>query len=323
MEGHEYNKSLYLNAQRSANMTAMMPESPINSRQPWYWIVRGLIALVTIFGNGFVIYLISARQVLREQASPNWFVMSMAVADFCVGAVNFPLNMLFAFTASHQAETPLHWTILGFFMNIFLDASVTNLSLLTLDRYLAVVHPFTYETFMNPSRAYLLIIVAWGVAIILEIPYLVLDLQHASNEAYYVNLIMYMVIFAFLPSFFMLYSYARILCVARRHKLKIKKHKLQIASNNPSNRRMTQSGNKNGALVAVGTIVGIFLLCNSAMQYHLTCFISPSCEITNTSFYVFLLLRYLNSTPNFIIYAFMKKDFRRELRKSIRRRSFR
>lgn len=302
------------------NSSATLPNSgsPTKTRQPWYWIVRSIIALVTIFGNGFVIYLISARQVLREQASPNWFVMSMAVADFCVGFINFPLNMLFAFTPSAN-DQQVHWIILGFFMNIILDASVTNLSLLTLDRYLAVVHPFKYENFMNPSRALLFIAIAWGVAIILEIPYLMLDLQHASDEAYFVNLIIYMVIFAFLPSFFMIYSYGRILCIARKHQQRIRREKKQIASNNPSSKRMAQSGNKNGALVTVGTIVGIFLLCNSAMQYHLTCFVSPYCEITPTSFYVFLLLRYLNSTPNFIVYAFMKKDFRRELRKSIRR----
>lgn len=318
MEGHESNTTLP-GAQGNVSMK-MMPgfESPLISRQPWYWIVRSLIALVTIFGNGFVIYLISARQVLREQASPNWFVMSMAVADFCVGFINFPLNMLYAFTP-HTSERELPWTILGFFMNIFLGASVTNLSLLTLDRYLAVVHPFKYENFMNPSKALLFVVIAWGVTIILEIPYLVLDLQLASDEAYFVNLIIYMAIFAFLPSFFMIYSYGRILCIARKHKQKIRKEKKQIMSNNPSSKRMAQSGNKNGALVTVGTIVGIFLLCNSAMQYHLTCFISPYCEITTTSFYVFLLLRYLNSTPNFIVYAFMKKDFRRELRKSIRR----
>ena len=319
MEGHENNATLV--TQGNSSMLANFEEDVLTSRQPWYWIVRSLIALVTILGNGFVIYLISAKQVLREQPSPNWFVLSMAVADFCVGAVNYPLNILHAFTRDSRSQRlQTHWAVLGFFMNTILDASVTNLTLLTLDRYLAVVHPFKYENFMNPSKARLFIAIAWGVATIYEIPYLVLDLNNASAEAYYVNIIIYMVMFAFLPSFFMIYAYSRIMWIARRHKQRIKKEKKQIASNNPSRKRMAQSGNKNGALVTVGTIVGIFLLCNIAMQYNLTCFVASSyCSITKTSHYIFILLRSLNSAPNFIVYAFMKKDFQRELRKSIRR----
>ncbi|EDO39039.1 predicted protein [Nematostella vectensis] len=285
------------------------------STEAWYWILRGLIAFITIFGNGLVIYLVSFRKPLRDQPSPNWFVMSLALADFCVGAFNFPTMFVYAFTFNCFSQ-PSSWTwpILGFCMNVFLDASITNLTLLTLDRYLAVVHPFTYESFMTSSRAAGMIVSAWGITVILEIPYLVLDIQRAGDEAYTIHLWLYMVIFTFLPCVFMLYAYTRILIVARRHRKEISARLKRMASFSESTDvALAQRGNKNGAMYTVGIIVGIFLLCNSFVQYRLSCFLSPSCSMSAAESYLFLLLRYANSAPNFIVYAFMKSDFRREI----------
>ncbi|KXJ21969.1 dopamine receptor 2 [Exaiptasia diaphana] len=297
---------------------------PTFSRELWYWLARGIIAIITIFGNGLVIYLISSRVVLREQPSPNWFVLSMAVADFCVGFINFPLNIYFAFTLLPSVKDPgEQWAVLSLVQNVSFNASVTNLVLLTLDRYLAVVHPFTYESFMTAKRVLWLIILAWGVATLMEIPYLVLDLQGRAGtdpNDYLVMLVIYSVVLVFLPSFFMIYAYGRIICVARRHKQKIKEHEKQLASNSSIRRgKMAHSGNKNGAMVTVGTLVLIFVLSNLVTEYRCLCYLIPSCFESIQAAYVFLFLRNLNSAPNFIVYAFMKQDFRRELRKTIRR----
>lgn len=304
----------------SAHPVIVVP--PVLSRELWYWLTRGVIALITIFGNGLVMYLISTRIVLREQASPNWFVLSMAVADFCVGFINFPLNIYFAFTNVSIPMFSTSWAILSLIQNVSLNASVLNLVLLTLDRYLAVVHPFTYEMFMTPKRVLLLIIFAWGLSTLIEIPYLVLDLQGRAGtdpESYLVILVIYMVLMVFLSSFFMIYAYGRIIWVARKHRQKIKEHKKQLASNSSTRRKMAHSGNKNGAMVTVGTLVLIFLLSNFVSEYRYVCYLLPDCHESIESAYVFTFLRYLNSAPNFIVYAFMKQDFRRELRKTIRR----
>lgn len=297
---------------------------PLTSRELWYWLTRGIIAFVTIFGNGLVMYLISTRIILREQASPNWFVLSMAVADFAVGFVNFPLNMYYAFTnLPGVPPDTVSWSFLSLLQNLFINASVLNLVLLTLDRYLAVVHPFMYEMFMAPRKILILIGFAWGIAGLIEIPYLVLDLQGlaATNpNSYSVYLVIYMILMVFSPSFFMIYAYGRILWVARKHKKKIKEHKKQLASNMSVRGRMSQNnGNKNGAMATVGTIVLIFVLSNFVTEYRCVCYLVKSCPRSIEADYVFLFLRNLISSPNFIVYAFMKKDFRRELRKTLRR----
>ena len=47
---------------------------------------------------------------------------------------------------------------------LFVNASVTNLCALTLDRYLAIVHPLRYVTFLTKKRVALLVSAAWAVA---------------------------------------------------------------------------------------------------------------------------------------------------------------
>ena len=51
-------------------------------------ILSWLLTVIVIIGNGLVIYLITTRRKLRTKT--NWFVLSLAVADFGVGAIYFP-----------------------------------------------------------------------------------------------------------------------------------------------------------------------------------------------------------------------------------------
>ena len=56
-------------------------------RPLWYQILGWLLTVIIIIGNGLVIYLITTRRKLRTKT--NWFVLSLAVADFGVGQLTF------------------------------------------------------------------------------------------------------------------------------------------------------------------------------------------------------------------------------------------
>lgn len=99
-----------------------------------------LISASAIVGNGILIYLIAFRQRLRS-GRPNWFVLSLAVADLFVGATYFPYNRGCNDTRCSQMH--IHWLC----VDLFLSASVTNLCLLTVDRYISIVKPLQYLTF--------------------------------------------------------------------------------------------------------------------------------------------------------------------------------
>ena len=49
----------------------------------WFWILGWVLSFLTILGNGFTIFLVYSRGNLRTKT--NAFIVSLAVADFCVG----------------------------------------------------------------------------------------------------------------------------------------------------------------------------------------------------------------------------------------------
>lgn len=302
-------------------------------RPTWYWVIRALFAFVTVFGNGLVIYIISSRRRLRSQPSPNWFILSLAVADFFVGAFNAPAFFIYSFYVKDDQNT---WIGLQFFMNIFLIASTTNICVLTLDRYIAVIHPFKHTNFAKASTSAIAIAVAWILPVLQRIPYLVFKITDANDKQFGYQ-IFYIFGFIFLPNLFLLFAYIRIIFVAKEHRKQIRAltshcesstgvsmDSTSTMSANSSSRREQKKRlhNSYNGTIAVGIVVFIFLVCNSFLCYWLMCYyLFPKCKETESSklFISMVLLRYVNSAPNFFVYSLIKSDFQREVKRMLKR----
>lgn len=101
-------------------------------QRTWFWVLGGILSVSTVLGNGLVIYLIISRKRLHKTV--NWFLLSLAVADLCVGLVHFPTKAcISASLCSKCVTTAMQW--------LFLNLSMTNLCSLTVDRYIAMLHP--------------------------------------------------------------------------------------------------------------------------------------------------------------------------------------
>ncbi|XP_032233351.2 octopamine receptor beta-2R [Nematostella vectensis] len=330
----------------------------------WYWVLRGVIALVTITGNLLVIYLITTRRHLRTQHTPNWTILSLSMADLLVGLFNLPTSLLC-----------MHWTTCSFItqttvfavMDAFMICSVTNLCLLTWDRYLAVMHPFSYGVIMTKKNVILMIMVCWSVSVIQGVPYYISKLLN-HERAMYASSVVYALLFTALPNLFTVYAYSKIILVVRRHRKQIQEHEVatnrvtdivrvtptiyretieleaneyerQLSANHglDLNRSMTtvyrkwtdvtpnehensdqaenrQKSSQNSMIIAVGVLNLIFLVCNTAFEYYLTCKLIRGCIISDGVIYVTFLLRYFNSAPNFFVYALVRRSFRREIK---------
>ena len=116
--------------------------------QVWFWIIGWLLSILTITGNGFIFFLICSKRQLRTKT--NALIVSLAVADFCVGMSAVPPLFMceMAGSCNHLGTMVITWTT----KSLFQYASVTNLCCLVLDRYIAVVKPLKYMTFMKRRR---------------------------------------------------------------------------------------------------------------------------------------------------------------------------
>ncbi|EDO35034.1 predicted protein, partial [Nematostella vectensis] len=122
-----------------------------------YWVLRGLVGVIIVFGNALIIYLIATRRSLHS--TTNWLTLSLATADFLIGIAVVPSSYFCAFKLVTSCDVVLV-SILNF---IFLFVSVGNLCVITVDRYVAVRMPYKYYVLKTRRARRWMIGMAWGL----------------------------------------------------------------------------------------------------------------------------------------------------------------
>ena len=138
-------------------------EKPPNwEMKNWFWILGWSLSVLTMTGNGFVIFIVCRKQRLRTKT--NAFIVSLAVADFFVGLTAVP-SLFFCDMASGCDSHGLLSDAVDFIRWLFVYASATNLCTLVLDRFIAVAKPLKYLTFMKRRRVIQMMLISWAVPI--------------------------------------------------------------------------------------------------------------------------------------------------------------
>ena len=133
-------------------------------------MVLGVLLTVTaVLGNGLVFAAYYYAPSLRKPA--NTILLSLAATDFLSGAISQPL---FIYEKSHwlgSCTKTICTTIEleKFFMLFLIGATLINLSVTTLDRYIAVCRPYKYLELVTNSRARNLLISLWFVWMIFSV----------------------------------------------------------------------------------------------------------------------------------------------------------
>ncbi|XP_029911488.1 5-hydroxytryptamine receptor 6 [Myripristis murdjan] len=134
----------------------------ISGSGPWLlaFMLTGII-LLTACGNMLLIALVFAHRSLR--CTSNCFLVSLFLSDLMVALVVMPPAMLNVLCGA--------WVLWPGFCPVWLcfdvmccSASILNLCVISLDRYLLIISPLRYKQRMTPPRALLLVGAAWGLA---------------------------------------------------------------------------------------------------------------------------------------------------------------
>lgn len=131
----------------------------------------GLLILGTILGNGLVLFVFWSDPAVRR--STNWFIVSLAVADLLVGSAIEPLTVIY--------EISGRWQFGPFVCELWLatdvwlcTASILNIVMIAVDRFLALSSPLTYAYGgRTVSRVLLMILAAWLISFCIAFPPLV------------------------------------------------------------------------------------------------------------------------------------------------------
>ncbi|XP_045522740.1 muscarinic acetylcholine receptor DM1 [Pieris brassicae] len=159
----------------TANLTDLalgpdLPTSPYSLAQKIVIaIIASVLSVLTVVGNSLV--MISFKIDKQLQTISNYFLFSLAVADFAVGLISMPLFTMFTIygywpLGPHVCDT---WLALDYLAS---NASVLNLLIISFDRYFSVTRPLTYRAKRTTRRATVMIGGAWGFSLLLWPPWI-------------------------------------------------------------------------------------------------------------------------------------------------------
>ncbi|XP_066146197.1 5-hydroxytryptamine receptor-like isoform X1 [Euwallacea fornicatus] len=151
----------------TSNDTLLIPSEPLADviLMGALSIVLGLMILVTVIGNVFVIAAIVLERNLQNVA--NYLIVSLAMADLMVACLVMPLGAVYVISNNWIMGPELcdMWTSIDV---LCCTASILHLVAIALDRYWAVTNVDYIHT-RNSNRIGLMIVIVWVIALVVSL----------------------------------------------------------------------------------------------------------------------------------------------------------
>ncbi|XP_078284237.1 C-C chemokine receptor type 2-like [Rhinoraja longicauda] len=281
-------------------------------------IFYSLVLLLSLLGNGLVLMILIKYEYLKSIT--NIFILNLAISDL-LSAISLP------FWAVHHSNGWIFGNVMCKIMSgifyVGFYSGIMFLTLMTIDRYLAVVHAVTAVRSRKVCYAMITSMVVWLVSIIATIPDFYFSKELEDTEGQYIcdnfyptdNIATWKllkncqqnVLFFTLPLIIIVYCYFRIIQTILKCRT-VQKHR---------------------TLRVIFTIVVVFFLCWA--PYNIVIFLrsleefymlrsgleyDPDCDYENQIDYADLIshsIVYFHCCLNPIFYAFVGEKFRRHL----------
>ncbi|XP_030237590.1 trace amine-associated receptor 1-like [Gadus morhua] len=298
---------------------------PVTVRTALY-VVLGSAVVLTMLGNLFVIVAIAHFKQLHTP--PNYLTLSLAVTDLLLGVlVMFPGMIESVENCWYFGE--MYCKLYNTSAVLLCNASILNLSFISIDRYYAVCHPMLYPLKITVHTAVVMILVTWCVSAVVGFGMFFKKLNisgiemHNNNvvcegRCFLIQTLMTSTVsstFSFyLPGVIMLGIYLKIFMVAQRQVRTIGLQNTSAFKVDKHQRKATKT---------LAFIMGVFL--SFWMPFFICNIIDPliGYSIPPAMFDSLKWLGFLNSTINPFVYAFFYSWFRKAFQIIISGRIFR
>jgi len=135
------------------------PSTDLSEANSVFWILLDCFLFVAIIlGNVLTILAITWARRLRNVVS-NYFILNLAVSDLMVG-VTLPYHLAFYVDSTlHRNKSVCISRFVMF--SLACGGSIYNITVIAIDRYVAIVHPLSYNAYATKRCVLLIIVVAW------------------------------------------------------------------------------------------------------------------------------------------------------------------
>nr|XP_060614809.1 5-hydroxytryptamine receptor 6 [Anolis sagrei ordinatus] len=326
--------------------------APFPGGNAWVAAFLSFVILLTMVGNSSLILLIFTQRSLRNTS--NYFLVSLFMSDLLVGSVVMPpamLNRLYG-----------RWVLEGAFCSVWFSfdvmstsASILNLCVISLDRYLLIISPLKYKLRMTSGRAVILILATWTLAALVSFLPIKMGwhkmefdfwmsgnataLDEEEDECRLFVSLPYALIASgltfFLPAAAIVFTYCRILLAARKQAVQVasltnnvapvageegqqqvpRAHSQSTAASENS-RKFANKHSKRALKASLTLGVLLGMFFVAWLPFFVCNMVQAICKCISADFFDLLTwLGYFNSTMNPIIYPLFMRDFKRAMAK--------
>ncbi|XP_060739357.1 trace amine-associated receptor 13c-like [Tachysurus vachellii] len=276
------------------------------------YVCSAAVVLLTVCGNLLII--ISVLHFKQLHTPTNMLVLSLAVSDFFIGALVMPPMFIWTIESCWIFGTDFCTVFLS--SSSFLTAiSIYSVTLIAVDRYLALSNPFLYMSRVSVRISCVVIIFNWCVMLIYILTFMYFNYTISVicpgeclliiNEFWAVIDLIYTFIF---PLSVIIILYTRVFVIAKKHVTAIRELNNHTR---PKTQKITSHSMKSERKAAkvLGILVSVFLVC--LLPYFIYSLLGNVIELQMETFQKLLIILYLNSTINPVIYALFYPWFRR------------
>lgn len=297
---------------RAQNNSSQVPQMPVSVYTVVSAVIFIIVFIVGLLGNTLVIYVVV--RYTKMKTVTNLYILNLALADelYILGI---------PFLCTHNVLS--YWPYGEFLCKMYMTADTMSqfsstfcLTVMSIDRYLAVVHPMKSAKWRKPQVAKILNAMMWLVSFLIALPVTIFsNIQEGFNSCNITwpdpyNLwsnvfILYTAILGFFgPVVVICLCYLFLVIRVRSAGARAGLTKLR-----KSERKVTRM---------VVIIVLVFVLC--WLPFFTTNIVNlvytiPENNITATIYFILVILTYVNSCANPILYGFLSNNFKQSFQK--------
>lgn len=271
------------------------------------------IAAIIILANLLVFVLFITRPNLRS--ATNYFLIGLATADFLTGAVNIPLLLAFLYGYREAGKN------LSIYHSFTATLCAYHILVITAEKFFAIMQPLRHYQ-MTKKSALFIVLAVWCSSSFLVFIQLAWG-DNTQGEDSWLKQTIYVlfvdVVVFVIPYAFMIYAYWTMFRAIARSKGKLLRNG---AGQSTITGRLKQVRIERKCLIVFAMMALVYAICwlpwftiVTLLQLRY-----PSSKLHNVT-HVYVIVRYLTSAFNPIIYTFFKRDFIVALKSLILRRS--
>ncbi|XP_059184659.1 trace amine-associated receptor 13c-like, partial [Centropristis striata] len=248
----------------------------------------------------------------------NILLLSLAVSDFLVGLLVMPVETLQ--TAHCWFFGHLLCSLHRFVSNITNSASVVNMVLISVDRYVAICDPLHYTTRITVNRVRVCVCLLWFCSVVYNSYYFNLHLNQQEEDIYYcygycgsladnTAADLQLVLNFIVPVTTIIVLYTRVFVVAVSQARAMRSHITAVTKQTSVTKTAKKSELK--AARTLGVLVVVFLMC--FMPNYFVTFGGHESMSLSTQYFI-MYLYFFNSCLNPVVYALFYPWFRRTVK---------